>query len=203
MAVCDFFISRDISVNCDEPMTPGIEAEGIIMNRSDIDFALSKINDLRSSVIESIVLKAKKKAYRIVQMGGTPFTGTNEALATGTYINTFNKVVNFVVLDNGPDVCDDIIDGLANGSFVVILENNHKAMQKSENAGDAAYQVYGWHNGLKATEISNDKYSEDTNGGWLISLQETKAPKSGMFLYKESYETTREMIDALTAETGE
>ena len=75
-------------------------------------------------------------------------------------------------------------------------------MQKETNPGDSAFQVYGYYQGLKAAEISNDKYSEDTDGGWSISLTETKVPKSALFLYKTSYETTKAAVDALTSVVG-
>ena len=108
------------------------------------------------------------------------------------------NTVNLVVLDNGPDVCANVIDGLANGEFVVILENKFKGLNKEENPGDAAFQVYGWYQGLKPAELSNDKYSEETDGGWLVSLQEAKVPKSALFLFKTDYETTAAAVATLT-----
>ena len=187
--VCDNLIKKDIAPSCDDPIVPGIEQEGVIANRADVDFSATTFN-------------SGKKAYKVVVYGGTPFTGTNVALATGTYRNTFTNTVNMVVLANDPDVCGDIIDGLANGEFVVVLENKSKGMQKETNPGDSAFQVYGYYQGLKAAEISSDKYSEDTDGGWSVSLTETKVPKSALFLYKTSYETTKAAVDALTSAVG-
>lgn len=202
MGVCDNLIKKDIVPSCDGPIVPGIEQEGVIANRADVDFAATTFNSTRKNVIETLAMKSGKKAYKIVVYGGTPFTGTNIALTTGTYRNTFTNTVNMVVLANSPDVCGDIIDGLANGEFVVVLENKSKDLQKEDNPGDSAFQVYGYYQGLKAAEISNDKYSEDTDGGWLVSLTETKVPKSALFLYKTSYETTKAAVDALTSAVG-
>lgn len=202
MGVCDNLIKKDIIPSCDGPIVPGIEQEGVIANRADVDFAATTFNSTRKNVIETLAMKSGKKAYKIVVYGGTPFAGTNIALATGTYRNTFTNTVNMVVLANSPDVCGDIIDGLANGEFVVVLENKSKDLQKEDNPGDSAFQVYGYYQGLKAAEISNDKYSEDTDGGWLVSLTETKVPKSALFLYKTSYETTKAAVDALTSAVG-
>lgn len=198
MGLCDDLISKDITINCNDPFASGIEAEGVIINRSDIDFSASEINADRKNVIDSIVLKTGKKAFKVVQLGNNPFTGTNVSLVVGTYRNTFTNTVNLVVMDNDPDVCSKIIDGIANGTYVVILENVYKGKNKKENPGDAAFQVFGWYQGLRANEITNEKYSEDTDGGWLVSLQETKAPKSGLFLYKNSYDATKTMVDTLT-----
>lgn len=199
MAVCDNFIKQGISPSCDDPLVQGVEQRGVIINRDDIDFSAAVFNATRKNVIETIALKAGKKAYEVVVMGSTPFTGTNTALATGTYRNTFTNTVSIVILDNGPDVCENVIDGLANGEFVVILENKFKGLQKEENPGDPAFQVYGWYQGLRASEMTNDKYSEDTDGGWAVSLQETRAPKSGVFLFKTDYETTEAAVESLVS----
>lgn len=199
MAVCDNFIKQGISPSCDDPLVQGVEQRGVIINRDDIDFSAAVFNATRKNVIETIALKAGKNAYEVVVMGSTPFTGTNTALATGTYRNTFTNTVSIVILDNGPDVCENVIDGLANGEFVVILENKFKGLQKEENPGDTAFQVYGWYQGLRASEMTNDKYSEDTDGGWAVSLQETRAPKSGVFLFKTDYETTAAAVESLVS----
>lgn len=198
-STCDYLIKQDIMPSCSDPIVGGLEQRGIIINRGDIDFGTTTFNATRSNVIETLALKPTKKAYQVVMYGSTPFTGTNTALEVGTYRNTFTNIVSLVVLDNGPDVCANVIDGLANGEYVVILENKYKANNKDENKGDAAFQVFGWYQGLKASEITNDKYSEDTDGGWLVNLQETNAPKSGLFLFKTDYETTLAAIDSLVA----
>lgn len=199
MGLCDDILKKDIAPSCDDPITPGIEQEGVILNRSDLDFSATTFNATRKNVIETLALKAKKKAYKVIVPGKSPFTGTTTVLAAGTYRNTFTNTVAIVVLANDPDVCADIIDGLANGSYVLVLENKHKALQKETNPGDAAFQVYGYYQGLSATAMENNKYSDDTVGGWSVTLEETKAPKSGLFLYKTSYEATKTLVDTLTA----
>ncbi len=64
------------------------------------------------------------------------------ALAVGTYRNTFTNTVNLVVFNNDPDTCEQIINGLANGSFVVILENKYKGTSEETNPGDAAFSSF-------------------------------------------------------------
>ena len=181
MAVCDEVLKKDIIPSCDDPVVPGFEQEGVIMNRDDIDFATTAFSATKKNVIETLALKTGKKAYKVVVPGNSPFTGSQVALAAGTYRNTFTNTIAIVVLDNGPDVCADIIDGLANGSYVVVLENKFKGLQKETTPGDCAFQ-----------------YSEDTEGGWAATLEEQKAPKSALFLYKTSYDTTKTAIETLT-----
>ena len=96
--ICDYAIKRDIVASCDDPLddplVPGVEQEGVIMNRKDIDFATVAFNATRKNVIETLALKEGKKAYKVIVPGSTPFTGTNTALAVGTYQNTFTNTVN-------------------------------------------------------------------------------------------------------------
>lgn len=197
-SVCEFLLARDIAASCSDPVVPGFEQEGIIMNRDEIDFGAITFDTTRSNVISQIAMLAGKRAYKVRVLGSTPFTGTTTSFVSGTYQNTFTNTVQFIVLDNGPDVCESVIDALANGRFVMILENTFKGLNKESNKGDAAFQIYGYTQGLAASAIENDKYSEDTNGGWLVTLQETKASKSGMFLYKSDYATTKKMFESLT-----
>lgn len=197
--VCDSLLSKDITINCLDPLVAGVEPNGVIVNRSDIDFNACTINADRNNVIETLVLNTGAKGYTCAQQGASPYTGTQVALEVGTYRNTFTNTVSLVVFDNDPDVCREIIDKFANGEFVVILENKYKGLNKDDNKGDAAFQVFGWYQGLVASEITNEKYSEDTDGGWLVTLEETKAPKSGMFLYAGDYDSTKALVDSLTA----
>lgn len=45
--ICDYAIKRDIVANCDDPLVPGVEQEGVIMNRKDVDFATVAFNATR------------------------------------------------------------------------------------------------------------------------------------------------------------
>ena len=100
------------------------------------------------------------------------------------------------MLANEPDVNDKIIDGLANGTFVVILRKISKGA-----TGDGEYQVYGYLQGLKASEITNEKYSEDTDGGWLVNLQESASPRSALFFFDTDSTTTATAYASLLTTT--
>lgn len=189
---CDSIIAKAIQANCDNPLVRGMEPDGVIINRGDIDFAKCVFSSDNKNTITTLLLKAKKQGYPVVQLGQTPFTGTQTTLTTGTYHNTFQNQVQIVVLDNGPEVAQDIIDGLANGSFVMILRNLTKGAK-----GEAEYQVYGYYQGLHATEINNEKYSEDTDGGWLVTMQESAAPKSALFFFDTDSTTTQAKYQSL------
>ena len=193
--LCESIISRDIAVDCEELVVRGLEPDGVIINRKDIDFGATVFDETNKNVIKTLALKSGKKGYSVAQLGNAPFTGTQTTLTVGTYRNTWTNQIPIAVLANNPDVCENVIDGLANGQFVLILRNKNKT-SKGE------YQVYGYAQGLVASEGTNEKYSGDTDGGWLITLQETNAPKSALFFYDTSDEATATKFASLTTEAA-
>lgn len=189
---CDYKLAQNIGASCDNPQVQGLKNKGYLMNYDDIDFDSVKRNEANSLIIEDLTLLSGKKAYSAYVPGKTPYTGTKAELATGTYSNKFNKTASIVVLDSGPDVAKNIINNLANGKFVFIMENKYQGDDKKNT-----FEIYGFEQGLVASEITNEKYSEDTDGGWAVTLLEENAPSSGIFLFKESIKATRAALESL------
>lgn len=195
--ICESLLSKDIKFDCKDQSTRGLEADGVIINRRDIDFSKTQFDDVNKNIIKQLILKSGKKAYEIVQLGNTPYTGTKSDLVVGTYRNTWTHELPLAVLSNTPDTCENIIDGLANGSFVIILKNKSKGAD-----GKAEYQVYGYTQGLNASAGSNDKYSEELDGGWLITLQEVGAPQAALFFFNTDSETTEQAFNSLKTDAA-
>lgn len=189
---CDYKLAQNIGASCDNPQVQGLKNKGYLMNYDDIDFDSVKRNEANSLIIEDLTLLSGKKAYSAYVPGKTPYTGTKAELATGAYSNKFNKTASIVVLDSGPDVAKNIINNLANGKFVFIMENKYQGDDKKNT-----FEIYGFEQGLVASEITNEKYSEDTDGGWAVTLIEENAPSSGIFLFKESIKATRAALESL------
>lgn len=188
---CDFALAQDISVNCEKPQQAGLRNTGWLVNYDEIDWATLVQTD---NVVSKLAL-ASGRAYKVVVPGKKPFTGTQTALTTGTYLNKFTKTAAIVVLNSGPDVSKNVIDQLANGRFVFIFENRYRGADDKNT-----FEIYGLEQGLTASEMTNDKYSEDTDGGWAVTLVEEGAPSSGIFLFTESLAATRAALKSL--ETG-
>lgn len=190
--LCDKLIANDINIACDAMSVKGMEADGLIINRADIDFSATVFNSQNPSIIETLVLKSGKKAYEVQQMGQTPFTGLASNLNVGTYRNTWTHDIPIAVLANDPDVTENIIDPLSNGSFVLILKNKSKGTN-----GRGEYEVFGYYQGCVASAGTNERYSDDTEGGFLITLQEANTPKSGVFYFKTDSATTAAQYESL------
>lgn len=194
METCDFNLASDIAADCASMPVKGLGNRGWIINFDDIDRDATTFDTSNPSLLKSLILVTGAKAYNVYVPGSTPFTGTNKAFVKGTYVNTWTKQVKLVILNEGPDVANKIIDKLANGRFVVILEN-----KTTGAGGKATYEVYGYEAGLTASEMANDKYSEETNGGYSATLEETGANKSGLFLFGESLSATKTMLESLAS----
>lgn len=189
---CDYKLAQNIGASCDNPQVQGLKNKGYLMNYDDIDFDSLVRDETNSNIVKTLTLKSKAKAYSAYVPGKTPFTGTKSEMQTGTFRNTFNKSASIVVLDSGPDVAKNIIDNLANGKFVFIMENKYQGDEKKNT-----FEIYGLEQGMTASEITNEKYSEDTNGGWAVTLVEEQAPTSGIFMFNTDITTTRTALDSL------
>ena len=88
---------------------------------------------------------------------------------------------------------------MANGKFLVVLENQYQGTDKKNT-----FQVFGVEQGLSASAIESDKYSDDTQGGTSVTLQETDAPTFAYYLFETDIAATREMLEStLTVSPGE
>lgn len=201
MPYCDGLISQDILIDCDNLIQRGLEEEGVIINRRDVDWDNVEYDPINPSIVTSLPLKEGKRGYKVVIAANDPFNGTGTTLATGTARNTFNHTIGMLVMANDPDVTENIIDPIANGEFVVVVENKNKNLNHTEatKKGYSTFSIYGLMQGLRATTVEEDRYSEDTDGGWNIVLTETRSPKSGLFFFSTSIAATRTAFNALTA----
>lgn len=196
MANCDTQIAQSIERNCEDPYVKGIERIGYAVNRSDIEFGSLEFRS--GNELSTLPLKSGAKGYSIYQAGAQPFNGSNTSLEDSTVAFTATHSLSIVILDDSPEVSRNFIDPLMNGGeLVVILEKKYKKLQDADNPGGSAFKVFGLHQGCKLSEGSVDPYSDDTNGGWSITLTETGAPKSAMFLNAGSYEATKALLESL------
>ena len=180
MALCDFLISADIAgYDCSNPMVKGAKANGLIINRKDINLSGVTYDASSPFLVTALPLASGKTAYDIVQSGKTPFTGSQQEMAEGTYQNTFTNTVQFVILNQGDTTAEQIF-ALMNGDFVVVMQNNN-----------GTYQVYGLEAGLRASAMVRELYNDDTLSGWLVTMTEENAPKGNLFITETLYNTLK------------
>lgn len=191
--LCETIISSCIAANCDKPLFAGVEQVGYIANFSDI--AGFDTDTQNGSIVKSITMKevngTAKCWYKIQQLGNRPYDGSQTEYVEGTYMNRVNHTIQFAVLDNGPEISENVIDNLLNGKFAVILQNDYV-----HSNGDNKYSVYGLNKGLKCTGLTRELWG-DNESAWIVTLVEENSPKSGMFIFDTDEQTTDAMIEGL------
>lgn len=180
MALCDFLISADIQgYDCKNPMVKGAKANGLIINKADINTAGVTYDENNPFKVTALPLNTGKTAYDIVQGGKTPYTGTQQEMQEGTYQNTITNTVQFVILNQGTTTAKQVF-ALMNGEFVVVLQNNN-----------GTYQVFGLEAGLRASAMVRELYNDDTLSGWLVTMTEESAMKGNLFIDATLYNTLK------------
>lgn len=188
--LCEKTLKACITADCNNPIFSGIDGEAYIFNKKEIaSFSFETDEDQlgengNPNIITAINMETHTvgnsqvayTGFRVQQFGKTPYTGTMSTLVEGNVMNKFNSEVHIVVPDNSPTAAK-LIDDLKDGKFVVVLKNEYDGSDKR-----GSYQVYGAKKGLVATAVENDKYSEDTDGGWAVTLTEEGSPVSALFL---------------------
>lgn len=189
---CDVNIAQDIyALECN-PTTgksnisiKGVHKEGLIFNRADfISDPSERVQPAKAGNTYSVLpLIDGAKAYTIIQPANNPFEGTKTEAVKGKFITTFNHTLQFVILNHG-NVVTNIIEKLANGEFVVMLQNNQNNGQPSTGevvANTSPWQIYGLDNGLTLETAIRELYNDDTLAGWLVTMTETGTPHAGTF----------------------
>lgn len=174
MGHCDKKIKNCVEADCNKPNFSGVESKAWIFNKEDVTIHFDE-ND--GNVIDSITNIGTTHGYTITQFGKQPYNGTSTTMVEGNAGNKFTNTLSFIVPDNSHTASNTVIDNLANGKFVVVIENSYAGSDD-----ESAYQVYGSKKALTASAIENDKYSEETDGGWQITLTEENTPISAAFL---------------------
>lgn len=180
--LCQKVINTCITASCENPVFSGIEGVGYIFNKSEIasfDYDQTNpnvITGINMATYENEGQDVSYTGFVVSQLGKTPFTGTTTSMTEGNIGNTFTETVSFVVPDNSPAAAM-ILDNLANGKFVFVLNNEYTGSD-----GRGSYQVFGAKKGLVCTAMERDAYSEDTNGGWSVTLTAERTPNSALFL---------------------
>lgn len=185
MGICQKAIAKAISSNCINPLFTGKAQRGFIINKADLASYTASDN-----IISAITLATGAHAYAVEIDSKAPFQGTVTALEAGDIRNAFTNTVVFHVPNDGANFRKDIVDNLANGKFVVIVENEWQG-----SSGDNAFSVYGVQKGLVA---GDGDFTEDAdNGGWTFTLTEQGVPKSGWYFWSSDYATTVAALEAL------
>lgn len=197
--LCEKLLTGCINADCNNPVFQGVDAVAYIFNKSEVDSLT--YDQTNPNLVTAIVMKTHEvdnsdityTGYKINQLGKTPYTGTTTTMTEGNIFNRYTSEFHFVVPDNSPTAAN-LIDALKDGKFMVVIKNEYEGTD-----GQGTYQIYGGKKGLVASAIEGAKYSDDTEGGWAITLTEEGSPVSALFLeHKTSTDVdTEEYLEGL------
>lgn len=184
---CLGVISANIDEDCDNPRIIGYEDTAIIVNRSDIDWASVAYDASNKRIISSFGLLTGKQPFVIYnpRLADASFNGTQTALNADT--RHYTKTLQFYYKGIGGVAAASVVEPLAKGEYVVIL-------QRKDHSGHGSFQVFGWQNGIYATEQVQD----ETTGYWLMTMA-IDEPFAETEWFKTDYATTKVDFDALAA----
>lgn len=166
------------------------------VNAYEPSYVAATTETVPSVVIDAFSLVSGAKAYRINQLKNA-FTDTVVAAEVGDYRVTFTNTLAFKIFDQGPKVAA-IVNGLANGEFVVILEQKDKSIDAySFASGESKWRVFGIENGLTASEITNNAYDDSIGNGWSVKMEEKASSSSAYYIFKDDLTTTDALIASL------
>lgn len=177
---CVQAITRDIAEDCENRIHSGIQHMAIIINKDDIlGVAYDPANRRH---VTGLTLKPGARAYMLDNVRNNPFTGTNTQLQVGDFRNTYTRTVAFFVPLDGWETSKDILDPIANGKYVVIMQNEW-LHTNSKGEIDNEYQIYGLDKGCTVSSMVQTKYENDDV--WSIEMTEEGVANSGRFIRLE------------------
>lgn len=188
-SICSYLINQCIAADCENPLYAGVDDEALIGNFKDI--ATVTRSTTNGSIVNGITMKTNACMYTVQQLGNQPFADSNTTMVEGTYGNRVQHEIHLAIVDNGPEITENVIDKLLNGKFFVILTNDYR-----HDNGDNKYQIYGLNKGLKCTAMERQFYG-DNESAYVITLTETGVSKTGQFLFSTDETTTDGLYDAL------
>ena len=183
-------ITKDIDIDCDNPLISGAKDELILINVNDLDSLVR--NGVNTQIIENMVLASGKQAFKYE--GKNNSIEPRSALVKQRYAEVYDHEVIFKVFVNSPTVKDEL-EKLAKGSVIAIVQNNHKGA-----GGNAAYEIHGLDVGLSVLEMERVTLDADTQGAYNVTLrtpEESKEAHLPATFFLTDFTTTKALVDAL------
>lgn len=184
---CITKIANNILLDCDNPASQGIETDVVLINREDIDRALSVVAVDGTIDIE---LKANTTGYKlegVKQINSYNATATIDDASLNKVAHAFSGRVYNISTETRA-----FINSLINGANLVAVVE-----KKAKGANDKfAFQVLGWNCGLELTEgVEN---SAENDGAFVFTIASSPLalePKMPLTFFDTNYATSKTKFD--------
>lgn len=183
-------LDGDIEPDCDFPIQGGVDDLLYLINKADI--ASVTRDTTNPQIIEDIILVSGARAFRV--QGQNNSNNTRWELVKQRYTRMYNHIVSFVGFDLGPSGYERY-EELSNALVVAVVVNNYRGTN-----GNAAIKIYGLDAGLRASTMSQDMSSADTQGAVQIEMASdeiNKEPHTPATLFDTNFATSLAIIEGL------
>lgn len=182
---CLGVLAGNISTDCDNPRVQGYEQEGLIFNRSDIDWTAVTYDASNPRIVKTIALVAEATPYVVYNSRSNPLPFNGTTTVYNQDDNRYDKTVQFYFEGIGGKASADVVEPLKGGQYVMLL-------QRKDHRGDGSFQLIGMQTGLVATA---QEQNEDT-GYWLMTMG-CSEPSAEVAFFNTDYATTKAAFDSL------
>lgn len=187
---CEGILTEDILFDCDNPTTPGIEVNIMLINQSDIDSILTTVDPADKLVITNLALKAGKSAI-ILQGIKQINSASTELVKKDVSTDKWRHVFTGVALSLNKATKMALQEMSEGAKLVAVVET------KSKGAANAdAFHVLGRKMGL---ELNTATWSTAENDGTfqfeLSSTEGYEEPTVPHTLLENDYATTKAAFD--------
>jgi hypothetical protein len=187
---CTNTIGKSILNDCTEVKGKGLESDAYIVDRDFIDRA-AVIKT--ANVISVLPLLEGKQGYKIHTRRNEAFTGATDTGKTTNFGTAIDRSLPLIIESrNAANAV--LIDQLRDGKYVIIVEKRPK---DASITADQQFIVYGYEQGMTFKDSTHDPYSDDSNGGWIVNMQELDAPSTMIFFASTTYEASKAALESL------
>lgn len=172
---CTSKLTADLLNDCATVPKTGLMAssKAVLINQADIDLTSSTSTGAQ---ITDLVLNASTTGYKLEYVKQLASTNSNYAPSTDAVSGFKHNFLGRLLVATNDNA--ERSQELANGRYIVVVETPY--------GGEDKYKVYGWENGLEASEMI---YNVDENSGAITFTLTTPENAVEPYLYMTFFET--------------
>lgn len=189
---CNKKITDDILADCADAPKRGLDGEkAVIINFADIDRTASV---QAGAIISTLALQSGLSGFGIEWLK-EGLASANSSLSVQAdnvdgFLQSFLARLSTTSAENA-----ERANELKQGRFIVVVETRYKGASSAE-----AFKVYGWDNGLKLTELTNNTLENSGSTLFTVSTEEGDVEQYPYNIFLDTdYATSKAAFDALFA----
>lgn len=188
MYSCVGDLAASIKMDCNHPLESGYTGRAIIMTADSFAKVDIARNAQNPRIVTSIGNGTYPEAFIVDNITMTPFDGSSTTGNGDAGYPKFVKAMAIRIPERGAAVAKNVIEPLAFGRFVMVVE-------KEDKAGDGSFEIIGAQSALRCFDPSTIARQETANGGaWSATLQCTEQYAEVVWLDTD-YATTKDAFD--------